>query len=161
MRVSPFFVLIQHFQVSGESGCQLSLWLPSLTSTRGKGKYVKVGEKRKGEREREKEREREVNDIHVFSICNPLLQAEACRAVATEIKKCPNGMYAEIKYDGERVQVHKQGDRFEYFSRSLKPVGSHKVHCMCRERCRANGFPLSRKTDGIYGIYSYETDFAV
>ena len=23
-------------------------------------------------------------------------------------------MYAEIKYDGERVQVHKQGDRFEY-----------------------------------------------
>ena len=26
---------------------------------------------------------------------------------------------------------------------------------------RANGFPLSRKTDGIYGIYSYETDFAV
>ena len=36
-------------------------------------------------------------------------------------------MYAEIKYDGERVEVHKQGDRFEYFSRSLKPVGSHKV----------------------------------
>ena len=36
-------------------------------------------------------------------------------------------MYAEIKYDGERVQVHKQGDKFEYFSRSLKPVQSHKV----------------------------------
>ena len=44
-------------------------------------------------------------------------------------------MYAEIKYDGERVQVHKQGDRFEYFSRSLKPVGSHKVYCMCRRSC--------------------------
>ena len=42
-------------------------------------------------------------------------------------KKCPNGMYAEIKYDGERVQVHKQGDRFEFFSRSLKPVQPHKV----------------------------------
>ena len=56
------------------------------------------------------------------------MQAEACRAVATAIKKCPNGMYAEIKYDGERVQVHKQGDKFEYFSRSLKPVQSHKVH---------------------------------
>jgi DNA ligase-3 len=39
-------------------------------------------------------------------------------------------MYAEIKYDGERVQVHKQGDKFEYFSRSLKPVQSHKV-CVC------------------------------
>ena len=43
------------------------------------------------------------------------------------MKKCPNGMYAEIKYDGERVQVHKQGSRFEFFSRSLKPVQPHKV----------------------------------
>lgn len=43
------------------------------------------------------------------------------------LKKCPNGMYAEIKYDGERVQVHKQGDSFSYFSRSLKPVMPHKV----------------------------------
>ena len=42
-------------------------------------------------------------------------------------KKCPNGMYSEIKYDGERVQVHKQGDSFSYFSRSLKPVLPHKV----------------------------------
>ena len=36
-------------------------------------------------------------------------------------------MYAEIKYDGERVQVHKNGDDFQYFSRSLKPVLPHKV----------------------------------
>ncbi len=43
------------------------------------------------------------------------------------MKKCPNGMYAEIKYDGERVQVHKQGGRFEFFSRSLKAVQAHKV----------------------------------
>ena len=43
------------------------------------------------------------------------------------MKKCPNGMFAEIKYDGERVQVHKQGDQFQYFSRSLKPVQAHKV----------------------------------
>ena len=57
-------------------------------------------------------------------------QAEACRSVAQAIKKCPNGMYAEIKYDGERVQVHKQGDRFEFFSRSLKPVQPHKA-CVC------------------------------
>ena len=48
------------------------------------------------------------------------------------MKKCPNGMYAEIKYDGERVQVHKKGDKFQYFSRSLKPVQPHKVNCrMC------------------------------
>ena len=67
-----------------------------------------------------------------YNLLTIYLQAEACRAVATAIKKCPNGMYAEIKYDGERVQVHKQGNKFEYFSRSLKPVQSHKVHtCTC------------------------------
>ena len=56
-----------------------------------------------------------------------LLQAEACKSVKYAFKKCPNGMYAEIKYDGERVQVHKQGDNFQFFSRSLKPVLAHKV----------------------------------
>ena len=43
------------------------------------------------------------------------------------MKKCPNGFYAEIKYDGERVQLHKRGNEFQYFSRSLKPVLAHKV----------------------------------
>lgn len=43
------------------------------------------------------------------------------------MKKCCNGMFAEIKYDGERVQVHKKGIEFQYFSRSLKPVMAHKV----------------------------------
>ncbi|KFW01878.1 DNA ligase 3 [Eurypyga helias] len=56
----------------------------------------------------------------------PML-AEACKSVEYAMKKCPNGMYAEIKYDGERVQVHKNGDHFSYFSRSLKPVLPHKV----------------------------------
>ena len=42
-------------------------------------------------------------------------------------QKCPNGIYSEIKYDGERVQLHKQGQIFRYFSRSLKPVMEHKV----------------------------------
>ncbi|XP_073521073.1 DNA ligase 3 [Phyllobates terribilis] len=56
----------------------------------------------------------------------PML-AEACKSIAYAMKKCPNGMYAEIKYDGERVQVHKNGDHFSYFSRSLKPVLPHKV----------------------------------
>ena len=32
-------------------------------------------------------------------------KAEACKSVGTAMKKCPSGMYAEIKYDGERVQV--------------------------------------------------------
>ncbi|XP_053563410.1 DNA ligase 3 isoform X2 [Bombina bombina] len=56
----------------------------------------------------------------------PML-AEACKSIAYAMKKCPNGMYAEIKYDGERVQLHKSGDHFSYFSRSLKPVLPHKV----------------------------------
>ncbi|KAK6175663.1 hypothetical protein SNE40_014070 [Patella caerulea] len=56
----------------------------------------------------------------------PML-AEACRSVEQAMRKCPNGFYAEIKYDGERVQVHKKGDEFRYFSRSLKPVLAHKV----------------------------------
>ncbi|KAM7373992.1 hypothetical protein PAMP_006672 [Pampus punctatissimus] len=56
----------------------------------------------------------------------PML-AEACKSIEYAMKKCPNGMYSEIKYDGERVQVHKNGDSFSYFSRSLKPVLPHKV----------------------------------
>ncbi|XP_007563936.1 DNA ligase 3 isoform X3 [Poecilia formosa] len=56
----------------------------------------------------------------------PML-AEACKSIEYAMKKCPNGMYSEIKYDGERVQVHKNGNTFSYFSRSLKPVLPHKV----------------------------------
>ncbi|EPY83591.1 DNA ligase 3 [Camelus ferus] len=56
----------------------------------------------------------------------PML-AEACKSIEYAMKKCPNGMFSEIKYDGERVQVHKNGDHFSYFSRSLKPVLPHKV----------------------------------
>uniref|UniRef100_A0A914UKU5 DNA ligase n=1 Tax=Plectus sambesii TaxID=2011161 RepID=A0A914UKU5_9BILA len=56
----------------------------------------------------------------------PML-AEACRSVEQAMKRCPNGMYSEIKYDGERVQLHKHGDTFTYYSRSLKPVQRHKV----------------------------------
>ena len=55
------------------------------------------------------------------------MQAEACKSVEQALRKCPNGMYAEIKYDGERVQLHKEGNTFRYYSRSLKPVQPHKV----------------------------------
>jgi len=56
----------------------------------------------------------------------PML-AQACKSIDMAFQKCPNGMYSEIKYDGERVQLHKQGKEFKYFSRSLKPVMPHKV----------------------------------
>ncbi|XP_026281642.2 DNA ligase 3 [Frankliniella occidentalis] len=65
-----------------------------------------------------------------ISLLTPVLPmlAEACKSVEQAMKKCPNGMYSEIKYDGERVQVHKQGDEFKYYSRALKPVLAHKVN---------------------------------
>ncbi|EGD81001.1 ligase III [Salpingoeca rosetta] len=62
----------------------------------------------------------------LMTAVKPML-AEACRTYERAFSKCPNGIYAEIKYDGERVQVHKRGDRFEFFSRSLKPVSDHKI----------------------------------
>lgn len=57
----------------------------------------------------------------------PML-AMACKSVDMAFEKCPNGMFSEIKYDGERVQLHKNGEEFKYFSRSLKPVLPHKVN---------------------------------
>lgn len=65
--------------------------------------------------------------INIMTPVLPML-AEACKSVDQAMKKCPNGMYSEIKYDGERVQVHKKGNDFKYFSRSLKPVMPHKVN---------------------------------
>ncbi|XP_073971011.1 DNA ligase 3 isoform X2 [Rhodnius prolixus] len=64
-----------------------------------------------------------------ISVLVPVLPmlAQACKSADEALKKCPNGMYSEIKYDGERVQVHKQGKTFKYYSRSLKPVMAHKV----------------------------------
>lgn len=38
----------------------------------------------------------------------PML-AMACKSVEMAFQKCPNGMFSEIKYDGERVQLHKEG----------------------------------------------------
>lgn len=36
-------------------------------------------------------------------------------------------MYVEIKYDGERVQLHKNGDELAFYSRNLKPVKEDKI----------------------------------
>ncbi|GFT25464.1 DNA ligase 3, partial [Nephila pilipes] len=56
----------------------------------------------------------------------PML-AMACKDLELPFKKYPEGFYVEIKYDGERVQIHKRGQEFGYYSRSLKPVMPHKV----------------------------------
>ncbi|XP_054719212.1 DNA ligase 3-like [Uloborus diversus] len=56
----------------------------------------------------------------------PML-AMACNSVDEAFKRFPNGFFVELKYDGERVQLHKRGQEFSYFSRSLKPVMPHKI----------------------------------
>lgn len=56
----------------------------------------------------------------------PML-ADACKSAEQAFKKCTNGILAEVKYDGERLQVHKNGDTFAYFSRNLKQVPDHKT----------------------------------
>eukprot|EP00730_Choanoeca_flexa_P003872 TRINITY_DN11529_c0_g1_i3.p1 TRINITY_DN11529_c0_g1~~TRINITY_DN11529_c0_g1_i3.p1 ORF type:complete len:850 (+),score=261.28 TRINITY_DN11529_c0_g1_i3:54-2603(+) len=56
----------------------------------------------------------------------PMLAA-ACKSYKDAVDKCPNGILAEIKYDGERVQIHKHGDEFKFFSRSLKTVTESKI----------------------------------
>ncbi|ENN73900.1 hypothetical protein YQE_09499, partial [Dendroctonus ponderosae] len=55
-----------------------------------------------------------VAEINILTPVFPML-TEACKSVEHAMKKCPNGMFSEIKYDGERVQVHKHGNEFKYF----------------------------------------------
>lgn len=55
----------------------------------------------------------------------PMLAAPV-RSVEDALRKCPNGAYSEVKYDGERIQVHKNKDKLYFFSRSLKPMRPDK-----------------------------------
>ncbi|KAH8311722.1 hypothetical protein KR044_007674 [Drosophila immigrans] len=64
--------------------------------------------------------------IQVMTPVSPML-ASACKSVEEAFKKNRSGLYSEIKYDGERVQIHKQGSEFKFFSRNLKPVMDHKI----------------------------------
>ncbi|OZC05575.1 ATP-dependent DNA ligase domain protein, partial [Onchocerca flexuosa] len=58
------------------------------------------------------------------------------------MEKCNKEMYAEIKYDGERLQLHKDDSNFMFFSRSLKPALDHKVVDL--NKVVAEAFPTSR-----------------
>lgn len=63
--------------------------------------------------------------INLMTPVKPML-ADACKSAEQAFQKCKNGILAEVKYDGERLQVHKNGDKFDYFSRNLKKVSEHK-----------------------------------
>ena len=56
----------------------------------------------------------------------PML-AEACKSAEKAFEKFTNGILAEVKYDGERIQVHKNGNTFAYFSPNVKQVPEHKT----------------------------------
>lgn len=65
-------------------------------------------------------------ELKLMTPIMPMLAAP-CKDLDKVLTKCPRGMYSEIKYDGERVQIHKQGKDFNFYSRSLKPVMDHKI----------------------------------
>lgn len=67
-------------------------------------------------------------EIRINAPVKPML-AEPCRSAAHALSKlCTDGwLLAEIKYDGERLQIHKDGDQYRYFSRSLKSVPTNRV----------------------------------
>ncbi|KPA75830.1 putative DNA ligase [Leptomonas pyrrhocoris] len=55
----------------------------------------------------------------------PMLAAPA-RSIAQIVAKCPNGAFSEVKYDGERIQIHKRGSKLTFFARSLRPMRADK-----------------------------------
>uniref|UniRef100_A0A915PVD4 DNA ligase 3 n=1 Tax=Setaria digitata TaxID=48799 RepID=A0A915PVD4_9BILA len=81
------------------------------------------------------------SDIILNTPVKPML-AEPCRSVKQAMERCKKEMYAEIKYDGERLQIHKDGDSFLFFSRSLKPASDHKVVDL--NKVIAEAFPTNK-----------------
>ncbi|MFH4975129.1 hypothetical protein AB6A40_001838 [Gnathostoma spinigerum] len=67
-----------------------------------------------------------LSGISLGTPVKPML-AKPCRSVEEAMGTCKNGMLCEIKYDGERLQLHKEGGKFTFYSRSLKSVQEHKV----------------------------------
>eukprot|EP01117_Protostelium_nocturnum_P010644 TRINITY_DN3832_c0_g3_i2.p1 TRINITY_DN3832_c0_g3~~TRINITY_DN3832_c0_g3_i2.p1 ORF type:complete len:848 (+),score=249.92 TRINITY_DN3832_c0_g3_i2:325-2544(+) len=65
-------------------------------------------------------------EISMMHPLKPML-ARPGKSMEQVMKLCPNGMFAEIKYDGERIQIHKEGDEFKCFSRNLKEMKESKV----------------------------------
>lgn len=68
----------------------------------------------------------DITNEFLMSPISPML-SEPCRSIDQAMAKCPGGLYAEIKYDGERTQVHKKGLELQFFSRNLKPTNPQKL----------------------------------
>lgn len=103
---------------------------PAYQSSRDLASIVKQfasqGTRTKAQTVPKKVKKGNASGIQVMTPISPML-ASACKSVEEAFKKSPAGLYSEIKYDGERVQIHKQGKDFKFFSRNLKPVMDHKI----------------------------------
>jgi ATP-dependent DNA ligase len=64
--------------------------------------------------------------IEVGTPIKPML-ARKVSSLAECYARSPKGLFSEIKYDGERIQIHKSGQEFKCYSRNLKPVQPWKV----------------------------------
>lgn len=64
-------------------------------------------------------------EILIGSPVKPML-AKSAESFQTIIDENPNGFIVETKYDGERIQIHKDGSNFKYFSRAMKPMKEDK-----------------------------------
>ena len=64
--------------------------------------------------------------VRCFQPIKPML-ARQVKTAEECANHCPNGMVAEIKYDGERLQLHYDGKQFRFFSRALKNVTPWKT----------------------------------
>eukprot|EP00759_Apiculatamorpha_spiralis_P030040 PhF_6_TR31851/c0_g1_i3/m.47228/K10776/LIG3; DNA ligase 3 len=63
--------------------------------------------------------------IQLRTPIRPML-ATATKTVEEVIAKCPNTFFSEVKYDGERIQIHKKGSEYTFWARSLKPMKPDK-----------------------------------
>jgi DNA ligase 3 len=60
----------------------------------------------------DKSKTTKTSGLRVMTAISPML-ADPCKDLDKAINKYPEGFYCEIKYDGERVQIHKEGDDLE------------------------------------------------
>eukprot|EP00118_Oscarella_pearsei_P008725 m.46483 g.46483 ORF g.46483 m.46483 type:complete len:987 (+) comp33697_c0_seq3:313-3273(+) len=68
------------------------------------------------------------NEISLFQPFRPML---ASRASISHVEKLMDHkeFFIETKYDGDRMQLHKEGDKYLYFSRSSKDYTSSFGNC--------------------------------
>jgi len=64
--------------------------------------------------------------ISVMHAFKPMLAGQ-CKSFDDPGKKYGKSFYIEVKYDGERVQLHMANGQVKCFARSLKPTDAHKV----------------------------------